>query len=164
MISANEICVFRCAWTSKFDSNYLRGTGCYSHEKIRNIQWINHTDWFSVNWTRESLSTSRPRQIQLRISNHPGIQRLCKQYRGDVSYPETQLTYSRLGRWVQLSISSLRNEVHEHPKGTMLSSLMVSDLTPHAYSIQRPILTSRHSLLLYAPTPRCTSERFILLC
>ena len=167
-ISANEICVFRCTWTSKLDSKYLmrvylRCTGYYSHERIRDIQWINQIDWFSVNWTRESLSTSRPRQIQLWISNCPGIERLSKRYRGDVSYPETRLAYSRLTWRGQPSISLLRNEVQAHLKGTMLSSLMVPDLTPHAYSIQRPNLTSCHSLLSYAPTPRRASEWFILL-
>jgi hypothetical protein len=100
------------------------------------------------------------RQIQLRISNHPGIERQSKRYRVDVSYPETRLAYSRLTRIVQPSISSLRNEVQAHLKSTILSSLMVSDLTPHAYSIHRPILTSRHSLLSYAPTTRRASERF----
>jgi len=103
------------------------------------------------------------RQIQLGISNHPGIERLSKRYRVDVSYPETRLTYSRLTRSIQPSISSLRNEVQAHLKDTMLSGLMVSDLTPHAYSIQRPNLTRRHSLLSYASTPRRASERFILL-
>ena len=39
---------------------YLRRTGYYSHERIQDIQWINHIDWFSVNCTRESLPTSRP--------------------------------------------------------------------------------------------------------
>ena len=78
-------------------------------------------------------------------------------------YPETRLAYSRVTRRVKLSISSLRNEVQAHLKGTMLSGLIVSDLTPHAYSIQRPILTSRHSLLSYTPTPRRASAQFILL-
>jgi len=141
----------------------LRRTGYYSHERIQGIERINHIDWFSVNWTRESLPTSRPRLIQLRISNHSGIERLSQRYRGDVSYPETLLAYSRLPRRVQLSIFSLRNEVQAHLKGTILSSLIVSDLTPHAYSIQRPIFTSHHSLLSYTPTPRRASERFILL-
>jgi len=100
------------------------------------------------------------RQIQLPISNHPGIERQSKRYRVDVSYPETWLAYSRLTRIVQPSISSLRNEVQAHLKSTILSSLMVSDLTQHAYSIHRPILTSRRLLLSYAPTPRRASERF----
>jgi len=97
------------------------------------------------------------------ISNHPGIERLSKQCQVDVSYPETRLAYSRRTRSIQPSISLLRNEVQTHPKGTMLSSLMVSDLTPHPYSIQWPFLTSRHSLLSCAPTSRHASERFILL-
>jgi hypothetical protein len=64
-ISAKVICVFRCAWTSTFDSNYLihvylRCTGYYSHERICDIEWINHIDRFSVNCTRELLSTFRP--------------------------------------------------------------------------------------------------------
>jgi hypothetical protein len=100
------------------------------------------------------------RQIQPRISNHPGIERQSKRYRVDVSYPETRLAYSRLTRIVQPSISLLRNKVQAHLRSTILSSLMVSDLTPHAYSIHRPILTSRHSLLSYAPTPRRASEPF----
>ena len=113
--------------------------------------------WIAVNFS------TLLRQVQLRISNHPGIERLSKRYRVGVSYPEIRLAYSRLTRIVQPSISSLRNEFQAHLKGTLLSSLMVSDLTPHAYSIQRPNLSSRHSLLSYAPTPRRTSERFILL-
>jgi len=80
------------------------------------------------------------------ISNHPGIDRLSKQYRVDISYPKTWLAYSRLSSRIQPSISSLRNEVQAHHKSTLLSRLMVSDLTPHAYSIHWPILTSSHSL------------------
>jgi hypothetical protein len=97
------------------------------------------------------------------ISNYPGIDRLSKQYRVDVSYSEIRLTYCRLTWRIELSISSLQNELQAHPNGTMLLKLMVSDLTLHAYSIQRPILTSSHSLFSYAPTPRHASERFILL-
>jgi len=100
------------------------------------------------------------RRIQVRISNHPRIERKSKRYRVDVSYHATRLAYSRLTRIVQQSISSLRNEVQAHLKSTILSSLMVSDLTPHAYSIHRPILTSHHLSLSYAPTPRRASERF----
>jgi hypothetical protein len=37
-------------------------------------------------------------------------------------------------------------------RSTLLSRLMVSDLTPHAYSMQRPILTSRDPLLTHDPT------------
>jgi hypothetical protein len=32
------------------------------------------------------------------FSNHPGIDRLSKRYRVDVSYPETRLAYSKLTR------------------------------------------------------------------
>jgi len=103
------------------------------------------------------------RPIQLGISNHPGIERLSMRYGVDVSYAETGLAYYRLTRSIQLSISSLRNGVQAHLKDTMLSSLMVSDLKPHAYSIQRRHLTCRHSVFSYAPTPRRASERFILL-
>ena len=103
------------------------------------------------------------RQIQRRISNHRGIEGQSKRYRVDVSYPETRLAYSRLTRRVQPSICSLRNEVQAHLKSTILSSLMVSDLKPPTYSIHRPILTSRHSLLSFALTPRRASEWFILL-
>jgi len=113
------------------------------------------------------------------ISNHPWIERLFKRYRVDVSHPETQLVYFRLTRRIQPSISSLRNEVQEHLKSTLLSRLMVSDLTLATYSIHRPILTSRYSWFMYDPTPRydptagtplnhvyplrITLERFILL-
>ena len=87
------------------------------------------------------------------ISNHPWIQRQYKQYRVAVSHPETWLAYFRVTRSIQLSISSLRSEVQAQLKSTLLSRLMVSDLTPHAYSIHWPILTSRYSLLTYDPTP-----------
>ena len=107
------------------------------------------------------------------ISNHPGIERLSMPDHVDVSYPETRLAYSRLPRRKQPSISSVRNENQAHLRSTLLSRLMVSDLTPHAYSIQRPILTSRDPLLSYDPTPgtplncayplRITLEWFILL-
>jgi len=60
------------------------------------------------------------RQIQLGISNHPGIERLSKRYAVDVSYPESRLAYSRLTRSIQPSISSLRNEVQADLKDTML--------------------------------------------
>jgi hypothetical protein len=96
------------------------------------------------------------------ISNHPGIGRLTKRYQADVSYPETWIAYSTLSRWIQLSISSLRNEVQAHLKGTMLSSAMISDLTLRTNSLQRPILTCCHLLSSYAPTPRHTSELFTL--
>jgi hypothetical protein len=107
------------------------------------------------------------------VSDHRGIDRLSKRYRIDVSYPVTRIKYSRLTRRIQLSISSLRNEVQAHLTSTLLSRLVVSDLTPHVYSIRRPIWTSHHSLLIYDPTPgaplnylyplHIALERFILL-
>ena len=84
--------------------------------------------------------TTLLRKIQLWISNHPGIERQSKRYRVDVSYPETWLAYSRLTRIVQPSISSLRNEVQAHLKSTMLSSLMVSNLTPHTNFDKPPLM------------------------
>jgi hypothetical protein len=87
------------------------------------------------------------------ISSHPGIDRQSKRYQVDVSYPETRLAYSMLTGSLQPSISSLRKEVQEQLKFTLLSRLMVSDLTPHAYSIHWPILTSSHTLFTYDPTP-----------
>jgi len=97
------------------------------------------------------------------ISHHPGIERQSNRYWMDESYSKTQLVYSRLTKRIQPSISSRRNEVHAHLKGTILSSLMISDLTLHDYSIQLPILTSCHTLLTYNATPRQASEQFILL-
>ena len=107
------------------------------------------------------------------ISDHPGIEQLSTPDRIDVSYPETWLACSRLTQRKQPSILSLRNEIQAHLRSTLLSRLMVSDLTPHVYSIQRPVLTSRDSLLTYVPTPgtplncvyplRITLEWFIVL-
>jgi len=81
------------------------------------------------------------------ISNHPEIESLSKQYRVDVSYSETRLVYSNLMGRHQPGISSLRHAVQAFLKGTILSRLMVTDLTLDAYSIQRPIFTHHHSLL-----------------
>jgi len=113
------------------------------------------------------------------ISNHPWIQRRSKRYRVDVMYRKTWLAYLRLTRRIQSSISLLSNKVQVHLTSTLLSRLMVSDLTPYAYSIHWLILTSHYSLLTYYPTPgygptpgmplnhkyplRITLERFILL-
>jgi hypothetical protein len=44
------------------------------------------------------------------------------------------------------------NEVQANLKSTLQSRLMVSDLTPYAYSIYQPMLTSSHSSLPYDPT------------
>jgi hypothetical protein len=45
------------------------------------------------------------------VSNHPGIDRLSKRYRVDVSYSKTQLVYSGLTRRIPLSISSRSYEI-----------------------------------------------------
>jgi len=108
------------------------------------------------------------------VSNHLQIERLSEPYPVDELYPETQIAYSRLTRRIHPSISSLRDDFQAHLRFTPMWRLMVSDLTLHAYSIQRPILTSRHSSLAYDPTPgtplncayslHVTLEWFILLC
>jgi len=109
------------------------------------------------------LDSSETDPVQY-ISNRPGIDQLSQRYRVDVSYPETQFAYSRLTQRIQPSISSLRNEVQAHLKSTILLSLMVADLTLHAYSILRPILTSHHSLLTYDPTPCIPPNCVYTLC
>jgi len=98
------------------------------------------------------------------ISNHPGIERLSKRYQVDVSYPKTRLAYSRLTRRIPPTISSLSNEIHARLRSTLLSSVMVSDLTPHAYSIHRLISTCRHSLFTYDSTPGTPLNREYPLC
>jgi len=87
------------------------------------------------------------------ISNHPAIQRLSKRNRVDVSYPKSQFVYSRLAQTILPSISLLGIEIQVHLSSTLLSSVMVSDLTPLAYSIQWLIATSSHSLFTDNPTP-----------
>jgi len=87
------------------------------------------------------------------ISDHPGIERRSKQYQVDVWYSRTWLADSRLTRRIQPSISSLSNDSQAHLGSTLLSRLMVPDLTPHTYSIQRAISASRHSLLRCDPAP-----------
>ena len=98
------------------------------------------------------------------ISNYPGLGRLSKPYRVDVSYANTRLAYCSLTRRIQLCISSLRNGVQAHLRSTLLLSVMVPDLTPHAYSIQRLISTSRHSLFTDDPTPGMPLNRVYPLC
>ena len=87
------------------------------------------------------------------IINHQGIERLSKPYQVAVSYCRTQRPYFRLTRRIEPSIASLTNEVQAHLRSTLLSSVMVSDLTLHAYSIQRPISSCRHSVFTYDSTP-----------
>jgi len=122
---------------------------------------------------RSQLLDSPQTDLVQYISNHQRIDRLSKWYRVEVSYPETRLADFKLIRSIQPRISSLRNEVQAHLKSTLLSRLIITDLTLQACSIHRPILTSRHSLLTSALTPgtplnrvyplRITLQWFILL-
>jgi len=109
----------------------------------------------------------------LYISNYQGIERMSKQYRVDVQYPKTHLAYSRCIRTPQCNILPLRKEIQTHLGSTLLSRLMVSDLTPFIYSIQSLISTRCHWVLTYNLTwgmdlhcvypLRITLEQFILL-
>jgi len=86
-------------------------------------------------------------------SNHPGIDRLPKRYQVDVLYPKSRLADSRLTRRMQPSISLLRHGGQAHLTSTLLSRVIVSDLTLHAYSIHHPIFECRHWLLTCDITP-----------
>jgi len=77
---------------------------------------------------------------------HPATQILSKGYRVDLSCYQTQIAYSRLTPRIPSNISTLSNEIQAHLKSTLLWSVMDSDLTPHAYSIQRQFSRSRYSL------------------
>lgn len=109
----------------------------------------------------------------LDISNHPRMERLSMRYQIDVLHPKTRLMYSRLTQWILGSIFSIRNEVQAQFRCTLLSSLMMSDVTQQVCSIQKLISTGSHSPFTYDPTPgmhpTCvyppciTFEQFILL-
>jgi len=98
------------------------------------------------------------------ISNHPGIESLSKRYRIDVLYSKIQLTYCRVARRIPPSISSLSNYFQAHLRTTLLSSMMVSDLTPNTYSNQQLSSTCRQSLFIYNPTPGMPLHRKYPLC
>jgi len=98
------------------------------------------------------------------ISNYTGIERLSQRYRVDVSYPKARLTYSRRTQRIQPSISSLWNDVQAYVRSTLMLYFTVSDLTPHTYSMEKPILTSRHSSLPDDPTPGTPLNRVYPLC
>ena len=98
------------------------------------------------------------------ITDYRGIERVFKRYRVDVLYPKTWLAYSRLTQRIMPSISLLSNQIQAPLWSTLLSSVIVSDLTPHAYSIERLISTCRHSLLTYDSTPRPSLNREYPLC
>jgi len=80
------------------------------------------------------------------------MERLSKQYRVNVSYPKTRLAYFRLSQRILPSNSLLSHEIQAHLRSALLSSVMVSDLTLHAYSIQWLISTCRYSLFTPNPT------------
>jgi len=119
---------------------------------LDNLQWIAEENRYQL----LDFPDSDPARY---ISNHPGIEKLCKRYPVDVSYHKTPLRYSRLIRRIQPGLPLLSNEIHAHLTSALLSRLMVSDLAPHAYSIQWPISTSHHSLLTYDHTPDMPSNR-----
>jgi len=98
------------------------------------------------------------------ITYHPGIEMLSKRYQVDVSYPGTCLVYSRHTQRISPNISSLSNGIQAPLISTLLSSVIVSDLTPHAYSIQWLILTCRHSIFTYDLTPDTPLNREYPLC
>jgi len=124
---------------------------------LNNLQSIAHDNRF------QHLDSPETEPSQY-ISNQPGIERLSKRYRVDVSYPQTQLAYSRLTRRIPLSISLLSDGVQAHLRSTLLLSVMVSDLTSHACCIRKVISTCRHSLFTYDPTPGTLLNREYPLC
>jgi hypothetical protein len=64
------------------------------------------------------------------------MERLSQGYWVDASYPMTWIAYSRPTRRIPPSITLLRNDIQAHLLSTLLSSVMVSHLTPHPYSIK----------------------------
>jgi hypothetical protein len=133
---------------------------------LNNLQWNAKANHYQL----LNLPETDPAQY---IPNHPGIETISMPYPVDVSYPETQLAYSRCTRRIQTRISGLKNDIQGHPRSMLLSRLIVSDLSLHGYTIQHAILTCHHSLLTYDSTPgtplNCayplyiTLELFILL-
>jgi len=113
---------------------------------LNNLQSIAHENHY------QHLDSPETEPSQY-ISNHPGIERPSERYRVDVSYPTIRPANSSLTRRLPLSISSLSNEIKANVRSTFLLSVMVSDLTPHAYSIERLISTCRHLLFTYDLTP-----------
>jgi len=75
----------------------------------------------------------------LYVSNHPAMERLFMRYRINISYPKTRLMYSTPTRRIQLRIALPSHAVQAHLRSTILSSLMVSDLSLHAYSIHKSV-------------------------
>jgi len=107
---------------------------------------------------RCQLLKSPETDLVLYLSNHPGMERLSKRYPVNVSCPETWLAYFRLTWIIRPRILSLRNEVQAHFRFTLVSSVMVSDLTLHTYSIQRLILTMQALIIHIWSHSRHASE------
>ena len=138
---------------------------CSSISGAPDTRVTNQQDWIILSrCTRESLSTSQlfcDWSSIVSLSNDPGIETLSKRYPLNVSYPKTWLAYSRLTRRIQPCISSLRNEVQSHLRSTLLSSVTVSDLTPHTYSIQWLISTTQALIIHIWSHSRHASEPWI---
>jgi hypothetical protein len=114
--------------------------------KLNNLQSIAHRNRY------QHLNSPETDRSQY-ITNHARIGRLSNQYRVDVPCSKTRLVDFSLTRRIPLSIYSLSDEIQVHLRSTLLSSVMVSDLTLHAYSIQRQISICKHSVFKYNPTP-----------
>jgi len=120
------------------DTRIVKEFGIFTESiMLNNLQSIAHENHY------QHLDSPETGPLQY-ISNDPEIDILSKRYRIDVLYSNKRLAYSSLTRRLLPSISSLSNEIQANLRSTLLSSVMVSDLTTHAYSIQRPMSTCRH--------------------
>jgi len=165
-LRVNQTIRFLSIWGA-LDPRIAKQFGIFTESSIlNNLQWIPQGN-------RYQHLDSTETDPALYICNYPGIERLFKRNQVGVSYPKIHLVYSWLTRSIQLSIVSISNEVQVHLRSTLLTSLMISHLTPHVYSIQRLVSTGRHSLFTYYPTSgkplnciyplHITFEVFILL-
>jgi hypothetical protein len=112
--------------SGELDTWVTKGFGIFSETTmLQSLQSIAQEN-------RCQLLDSPESDAVLYLYNHPWIDTLCKWYSGNVSYPVTWLMYSSLTWTIQPCISSLRNQVQVHLRSTLLSSVMVSDLTPHS--------------------------------
>jgi hypothetical protein len=124
---------------------------------LNNSQPIAHENHY------QNLNSPETDPVQY-ISNHPEIEGLSKQYRGDVACPMTRLVYFTHTRRILTRSSSLSNEIQVHPRCTLLSSIMVSNWTPHAYSIHWQTSTCRLSLFTDDSTPGTLLNREYPCC
>jgi len=134
------------------DTRVTKGLRIFSESTmLNNSQWIAQEN-------RCQLLDCPVSEPVLYLPNQPGVERHSKPWTVHVSYSKTQLTYSRLTWGIQLSVSSLRNEVQAHLRSTLLSSVMVSNLTPHADSTQRLISTTQALIIHISSHTRHASE------